>query len=498
VCKILFIDDDKLDQLAFERLVESEHLLYDYTIAGSVSQAREILSSNKFDIVISDYSLGDGTAFDILETVKKTPVIVVTGTGNEEIAVNAWKAGAYDYLTKDLERSYLKAVPIAVENALRHKKAEERLRLLSGAIMSTNDSVFITNMDDKIIFVNNAFCKTYGYRKEDILGKDSSILWIGKQQSAKTRSVFRTQTIGGAWQIGFYHKRKDGSIFPASLSRSIIKDSNGDKVAVVGTARDITERVLVENELAKANLELKQDSYTKCQLGIMVLRAIQKQLPERDTVFEQIKEEKKQDPISKVRNVISDFIDILEIETGQMKLELSELSICPIVSEAVVTLSPLAVQKGIELTISIPDSEPTVMADRDRIKQALTNVINYSIEAANTNDHIVVRVKDTGNEISIEVESNSAGVSDAVEAEDKLFDCFEWTKEQFLQRKEQQLSLTMPLTKKLVQMHGGQIWITNGETQVYRFCFSLPKPGVRDSVPVGTALQDAKDARGFG
>lgn len=482
--------------MAFERLVESEHLPYDYTIASSVSQAQDILSSEQFDIVISDYSLGDGTAFDILETVKKTPVIVVTGTGNEEIAVNAWKAGAYDYLTKDIERSYLKAVPIAVENALRHKQTEERLRLLSGAIMSTNDSVFITDMDDKIIFVNSAFCKTYGYRKEEILGKDSSILWIGKQQSAKTRSVFRTQTVGGGWQIGFYHKRKDGSIFPASLSRSIIKDSNGDKVAVVGTARDITERILVENELAKANLKLKQDSHTKCQLGMMILRAIQKQLPEQDTVFAQAQEEETQGPISKVRNVISDFLDILEIDTEQMKLELSELSICLIVSEAVAALSPLAAQKGIELTISMPDSEPTVMADRDRIKQALTNLITYSIDTANTNDHIVIQVRDTDSEISVEVKGDSAGISDATE--DKLFDCFEWTKEQFLQHKEQQLSLTMPLTKKLVQMHGGRIWIKNGETRGNRFCFSLPKPGVRDSALVGTALPGTKNAWGSG
>jgi PAS domain S-box-containing protein len=478
--------------LAFERLVESEHLLYDYTIASSVSQAQDILSSEQFDIVISDYSLGDGTAFDILETVKKTPVIVVTGTGNEEIAVNAWKAGAYDYLTKDIERSYLKAVPIAVENALRHKQAEERLRLLSGAIMSTDDSVFITDLDDKIIFVNNAFCKTYGYRKEEIVGKDSSILWIGKQQSAKTRSVFRTQTVSGGWQIGFYHKRKDGSIFPASLSRSIIKDSNGDKVAVVGTARDITERILVENELAKANLKLKQEIHTKCQLGMMILRAIQKQLSEQDTVFAQAQEGETQGPISKVRNVISDFLDILEIDTEQMKLELSELSICLIVSEAVAALSPLAAQKSIELTTSMPDSEPTVMADRDRIKQALTNLITYSIDTANTNDHIVIQVRNTDSEISIEVKGDSAGISNATE--DKLFDCFEWTKEQFLQHKEQQLSLTMPLTKKLVQMHGGQIWITNGQTRGNSFCFSLPKSGIPDPVPVGTALPDTKKA----
>ena len=65
-CKILMVEDDKLDQKAFERLVKDEKLPYDYTIAGSVSEAKSILASEQFDVVISDYAIGDGTAFDVL------------------------------------------------------------------------------------------------------------------------------------------------------------------------------------------------------------------------------------------------------------------------------------------------------------------------------------------------------------------------------------------------------------------------------------------------
>jgi len=257
-CKILFIEDNQLDQMAFKRFVDENDIPYDCTIAGSVSEAQHVLDSERFDIVITDHSLGDGTAFEILKSVENTPVIVVTGAGDEETAIKAWKAGAYDYLIKDLDQNYLKAIPITVENAVSHKMIEKKLQLLSGAIMSTDDSVYITDMQGRIIFVNKAFCNTYGYKEQEIIGKNSTVLWIGKQQTENTRSVFHTRTVGSSWEVGFYHKRNDDSVFPVSLSRSTIKDSNGNEVAIVGVARDISERILIEDELRTENQNLKE------------------------------------------------------------------------------------------------------------------------------------------------------------------------------------------------------------------------------------------------
>ncbi len=256
--KILFIEDNQLDQMAFKRFVDENDIPYDCTIAGSVSEAQQALNSDRFDIVITDHSLGDGTAFEILNSVENTPVIVVTGAGDEETAIKAWKAGAYDYLIKDLDQNYLKAIPITVQNAVSHKIIEKKLQLLSGAIMSTDDSVYITDMQGSIIFVNKAFCNTYGYQEQEIIGKNSTVLWIGKQQTENTRSVFQTRTIGSSWEVGFYHKRKDDSVFPVSLSRSTIKDSNGNEVAIIGVARDISERILIEDELRTENQNLKK------------------------------------------------------------------------------------------------------------------------------------------------------------------------------------------------------------------------------------------------
>jgi PAS domain S-box-containing protein len=258
IYKVLFIEDNQLDQMAFKRFVDENNIPYNYTIAGSVKEALQALDSNVYDIVITDHSLGDGTAFEILKSVKNAPVIVVTGAGDEETAIKAWKDGAYDYLIKDLDQNYLKAITITVENAIKHKMTEKKLQLLSGAIMSTDDSVYIADMQGKITFVNKAFYVTYGYKEDEIMGQNSTILWAGKQHTKNSRSVFQTRTVGSSWEVGFYHKRKDDSIFPISLSRSTIKDSNGNDVAIVGVARDISERILIEDELRTENQNLKK------------------------------------------------------------------------------------------------------------------------------------------------------------------------------------------------------------------------------------------------
>jgi PAS domain S-box-containing protein len=470
--KIMLIEDDRIDQLAFKQLVEEEELPYDCTIAASVSETKSILDSERFDVVICDYLLGDGTAFDILDLIDDTPVIVITGTGNEEIVVKAWRSGAYDYLVKDINRNYLKAVPITVENALRHKKAEWQLRLLSGAVMSTDDSVYITDIDDKIIFVNKAFCRTYGYKRNDILGRDCNILWIGKHQSAGTRSVLTTQGVGGTWQVAFYHRRKDGSIFPVSLSRSIVKGSKGNKVAVVATARDITERILVEDELHRANQRLKEQNRVKSELAVMVSQALDRLLDEGSLAEAGALNNQDRQRLDAARNIIRNFHDIIQIDAGTLRLEQTELDFGSIVSEVVQALLPVAEQKNVELDSSGPEQGLLTVGDRDRILQALTGLISNSILSTPARGHVEVRLIDADSEIRVEVHDEAPSIE---AGEDKTFDCFERFKEQLQAPSGQNLSLSLPIVKQLVEIHGAHMSLESGEDGGNTFCLSFPK-----------------------
>jgi PAS domain S-box-containing protein len=253
--KVLLIEDDEVDQKTFIRMVREEELDYDCTITGSVSQAKEKLGKEEFDIVVADYMLGDGTAFDILEAAgeRDIPVVIVTGAGGEEIVVKAWKAGVYDYLIKDKQGNYLKTLPVTVENAVKHSRIEKQLLLLSFAMTGTDDCVYITDLQGEIIFVNRSFCETYGYDEEEVIGMEHKVLWQGTSDSESDNAC---QPVSG-WETGYYHKRKNGELFPVSVHESVIRNENGSEVAHLGVARDISEKVFFEEKLRAINLELK-------------------------------------------------------------------------------------------------------------------------------------------------------------------------------------------------------------------------------------------------
>jgi PAS domain S-box-containing protein len=482
--KMLLIEDNDLDQEAFERLVKDEQLPYDYTIAGSVAEAKSILASKKFDIVISDYALGDGTAFDVLNMVDNTPTVIVTGIGNEEVAVKTWRAGACDYLIKDLELNYLKALPVTVENVLRHRKVEERVQLLSGAIMSTDDSVYITDMENKIIFVNRAFREAYGYEEQDIIGKDSNILWMGKQQKG-TRSVF--QMVSSAWEVGFYHKRKDGGVFPVSLTRSIIKDSAGNEVAVVGVARDISDYITMEDELRTANQTLERRSHLKSELAVAVSEELRTLIAEVEKAVSYaasgktssgLKEtmESARQNISNARDIIKDFLEISNIDTNKVDLDKTEFDLRLVVTEVVETLSALASGKNIKLESSVPDSEFIVEADRDKITQAITHLINHSINTVPETSRINVRLEDRGKEITVEVEDDGSTIEGGQMS--KVFNRFDQIRAQLRAGKEE-LLLDLPVARELVEMHGGWILAEGKGSKGNSFRFILPKPNLQ-------------------
>ncbi|MGO9570229.1 MAG: PAS domain S-box protein [Desulfomonilaceae bacterium] len=124
--RVLLVEDDKVDYLAFVRLLKSKNLAYDHVRAGSVAEGKKALLSHTFDVVLLDYSLGDGTAFDLFNDVpKNVPIIIVTGSGDEEVAVRAMKSGAADYVIKDQAGNWVEMVPLAVLKAIKSKEAEE-------------------------------------------------------------------------------------------------------------------------------------------------------------------------------------------------------------------------------------------------------------------------------------------------------------------------------------------------------------------------------------
>ncbi|MCH7867541.1 MAG: response regulator [Myxococcales bacterium] len=137
---ILLVEDDIIDQAVIRRAVEKELPEFQWATADSLHSARAYLASHPVDLAVVDLSLGDGYGGDLLSDSFDTPMIILTGTGDEEHAVSVMRDGAFDYVVKDICLEYLKRLPGTITAAIashQRRKAEMAQREEMSHFVST-------------------------------------------------------------------------------------------------------------------------------------------------------------------------------------------------------------------------------------------------------------------------------------------------------------------------------------------------------------------------
>jgi len=137
-----------------------------------------------------------------------------------------------------------------VQDITERKQEEEELALLAHTIRSISESVSVTDQENKILFVNDAFLKTYGYTLDELIGKSISIVRSTTTEPS-VDDILRT-TFQGGWQGELLNQKKDGTEFPIALSTSTVCNEKGQAIALVGIAIDTTERKLAEKALGES------------------------------------------------------------------------------------------------------------------------------------------------------------------------------------------------------------------------------------------------------
>jgi PAS domain S-box-containing protein len=131
------------------------------------------------------------------------------------------------------------------------KQAEKQINLLAHTVRSVSECVSITDLNDIILYVNDAFLNTYGYAEYEILGKNIEIVRSPKNPLDLAGGIHDKARDAG-WHGELLNQTKDGREFPIFLSTSVVRDDNGQAVALVGVASDITERKLAEQALKES------------------------------------------------------------------------------------------------------------------------------------------------------------------------------------------------------------------------------------------------------
>jgi PAS domain S-box-containing protein len=128
------------------------------------------------------------------------------------------------------------------------KKAEEQLFLIANALKSINECVSITDMNDRVLFLNHAFLETYGFDENDLKEESISLIRSANNPPDIVNQILPA-TLQGGWQGELLNRRKDGIEFPVFLSTAVVKNSEGQPIALIGVAKDITETKKTEAAL---------------------------------------------------------------------------------------------------------------------------------------------------------------------------------------------------------------------------------------------------------
>jgi DNA-binding NtrC family response regulator len=160
VHRILLVEDNEHDVIAFRRSMKKGDITAEITHVERAEEALGRINSDTeaFDIVVTDYKLPGMSGLSFCEEVIKRdvnpPVVLLTGAGSENLATEALKSGAYDYIIKDHYQRYLELLPVVLVEVIRkhsdrlaRRSAEEALRESEMKYRSlfeqANDSIFI-------------------------------------------------------------------------------------------------------------------------------------------------------------------------------------------------------------------------------------------------------------------------------------------------------------------------------------------------------------------
>ena len=211
---------------------------------GKQSEA-EVLGRTDFDFYPED--IATGFYADDLSVIKSGKSV----TNKEEFFFD--KDGKKNWLQtfklpmRDEQGSIIGLIGIE-RKITEQKRAMEALTLLSHTVKCIGESISITDLKNNILFVNEAFLKTYGYTEQEIIGKPIKIV---ANYPAIENQMILDETIKGGWQGELLNRKKDGTVFSIFLSTSIVNDEKGQPIGLVGVATDITERKIAQEELQK-------------------------------------------------------------------------------------------------------------------------------------------------------------------------------------------------------------------------------------------------------
>ena len=360
--------------------------------------------------------------------------------------------------------------------------------------------VTITDADGKLLYVNQLFCDVTKYSKEELIGaKPNELLNSNFHDQVFYDEIWNTLKKGDAWKGDVKNKAKDGSFFWTLTTIMPFLDENNKPYKFIAIRRDITEKVeadqrlkvtLAENVMQKDKI---QDQYVKLQdvqkekeeFVAMITHDLKQPLVPIQGNAEMLTNPKmgqlnemQMECVNAIRaqaslqlSMIENLISAQKLGSGSMKYDIEELSTKNILNDCIKTHSPIMTDKHIEYFDS-STIDVKIMADRRRVLESFTNIIQNSHDFVTENGKIEIGVTEEDKEVTFFVKDDGEGIPK--EKQDRIFKKYGQV-ESTAQRKFGGTGLGLAVSQELIQGMKGKIWFESDVGKGTTFMFTIPK-----------------------
>ncbi len=251
--KVLAVEDCEDDALLLARELRKGGLEAEFTRVDTQATLGMALVEGGWELVLCDFSMPSFSGMAALKLIREhdadVPVIFVSGTMGEDVAVEAMRAGANDYLMKDNLRRLVPAVERELREAVgrrERKRAENALALFRALVDQVTDAIEVVDPDTgRFLDVNEKACQFHGYSRAEYLkltAFEIETTFDPSSRAAWGAALDKIRRVGFG-QFEGLHRRKDGSVFPVEVR---VHRVHLDREYLVAVARDITERKRAE------------------------------------------------------------------------------------------------------------------------------------------------------------------------------------------------------------------------------------------------------------
>jgi len=383
-----------------------------------------------------------------------------------------------------------------MKNAISQEKlltAQVNLKKLSTAVEQSPLSIFITDVDGIIEFVNPAYIEISGYSAEESIGKKSSILNSGKQNQKFYTNLWKTIKTGKKWVGEMVNKRKNGELIWVINSISPIKDSQGQITNFLAIQAEISKQKKLEEELINAKENAEKANKAKSEFLANMSHEIRTPMNAiigfSEALYHKLDSSHHKKLIRSVLNggnllmsLLNDILDLSKIEAGMLDITVQPTNLKSIIEEIKLLYDYQAKNNEIEINIFTSHDFPSFLVlDEMRIKQIIFNLVGNAIKFTHkgfVNIHLQYTSCDENKGVLIiKVEDSGIGIPES--QKNLIFEVFKQSELSI--RNYGGAGLGLSISQRLVEKMNGKISVISQEGKGSVFSVELHDVAVSSS-----------------